>query len=76
MTLNKWLNAGPDFVFGDIPQADRNREAAVIGARLVGTCFALVKLRGGMDWREPLGDLRAEESECRDAAKRGEMTGS
>lgn len=76
MTLHKRLNVRPNFLLGYVPKADRNRKAAVIRAGFVGAGFAFQELRGRVDWREPFGNLGAEESECGDAAKCGEMAGA
>src|SRR5436190_21535191 len=76
MTVHEGLNVGPDFLLRDVPQADRDSEATVIGTGLVGTGFTFEELRGGMKRGEPLGELSARQRESGDPAKRGEMAGT
>src|SRR5262245_61819732 len=66
-----WLRASPDFVFAGVDHAMSNTKTAVIRTWLVRTGFAFQPFGGGMQWREPLGQLRAKERESGNATKSG-----
>jgi len=71
---DEWFNVTPNFLFGDVPQAERHREAAVIRAGFVRACLAFERFRGRMERCKPFGQLRAEKRKGGDAAKRRQMS--
>ena len=75
MTVNKGLDAGPDLVLSDVPQAEWRGESAVIRARLVRAGLAFEPFGGWMKRREPLGQLVSKKRKGGHAAERRQMTG-
>jgi len=70
-TLSEIFRHTKNFLFANVPQANRFWKPAAIRARLAGTSLALNPFSRRMQWREPFGQLRTENREGRHTAERG-----